>query len=663
MVTVSAIATGPASGNRAVAELRQWLQQCATRGASYRHLGVDGGSPKSPCIQVSSPAEAFLKAFRDAIPKGAALETIAADATGFAAALAEHPEALNLAMKAAGNSVEGPASVASGAFAAGACRRDGRIVASDQAFAAFDLPRRAIAEALRVADSGAPRLSAIVDDALGRPVAVAVARPERALLWPLGDEVRAALTSSAADFGILCVRSAEAIDWPALFQAWAFSRAQTTLASALVRHADLRCAAKAAGVSYETARETLAAAMAKTGARRQPEFVSQLAQLAYGILPADETTSRTLADTYDLSARQAQLALLVTSGTTRSAAASALGISDQSAKAYLKVVFANCGVDGGVALGRVVAETGALARLAAATDVEILGTGVVPSAPLRFVRRRRAPGRIAVEDHGPLSGVPVVVFHTPTSGRHLPRRLVAAMHGQGLRPISLERPGFGLTSPAYGDCVEDANADLIDVMDALNLKRVRLLGRSLAMPMRFAAAHPERIERGVLIGATPPGVRTTRGLLGSFIRLALDRPHLIRAFARMAVRLSSERSILRLTERAVAGSRTDLAAIADPQNRADWIRACRQSSGDGFVREFALHANGGAIPAAAYAMDWTILIGETDALSEGVPDDPVALWRAAIPDAQFERVPAGRLLHLSHPGAVAGALADRPPEG
>lgn len=603
-------------------------------------------------------ADAFLRAFRDARAEGRGLEVIADDAEGFAAALANEPKALAVAIEAAGAASGGAASVSPSAFATAACRRDGRIVAGDAAFAAFDLPKLALAQAIRDAGSGSPRLSVIVDDVRGRPVAVAVAPPGRALRWPLDADVRQALSSGTADYGVLGVRSADGIDWPTLFSAWTFSGAETRLASALVRRGDLREAASEAGVAYETARETLAAAMAKTGARRQPDFVRQLAQLAFGDLPTSDATWRTLADAYGLTARQGRLALLIAFGATRAVAAASLGVSDQTAKADLKLIYERCGVESGTALGRLVAETDALARLAAATDVEILGSGASVT-PLRFVRRRRSAGRIAVEDHGPRESVPVVIFHTPTTGRHLPRILVEALQARGLRPISVERPGFGLTTSSDGDFVEDANADLIDVLDALGLDRVRLLGRSVAMPLRFAADHPERVERGVLLSATPPGVRATGGLLAAFMGLALDHPQMVQSFARMAARLSSERSILRITEQAVGGSPSDMAAISDPTNRADWVRASRQpSSGDGFAREFALHGDGGSIPSRAYSADWTILMGAQDGLAAGVAD-PQALWKDAMPRARFQVVvDGGRLLHLSHPDIIAAALAD-----
>ncbi len=605
-----------------------------------------------------SHADRFLRAFRKAAADGDALTAIADDAEGFAAALTNDPDGLASAIEDASHAAGGTASVPGAAFAAAACRRDGRLVASDPAFARFDLPADDLADAVRASGSEGRRLSAVVDDVRGRPVALAIAGGDKALAWPMGVEVRAALVSGAAEFAVLGVGPADSIDWPSVLAAWTFTAAEIRLAAALVRTGDLRLAAGEAGVAYETARETLASAMTKTGAGRQPAFVGQLVQLALGSLPDNDVTWRTFADTYGLTARQGKLGLLVALGATRATAAAGLGVSDQTAKADLKAIFERCGLESGAGLGRLVAETDALARLAGATDVEILGRGVAAS-PLRFVRRRRRPGRIAVEDHGPSDGLPVVVFHTPTTGRHLPRSFVQALRARGLRPISVDRPGFGLSSSTPGDVVDEANADLIDVLDALGLARVRLLGRSITMPMRFAADHPERIDGGVLLSATPPGVRPTSGLVATAMALALDHPSLVRAFARLVTGLSSERAILRLTDRAYAESPADLAALAEPLNRADWVRASKQgASGDGFAREFILHCDGGAIPAAAYQAEWIVLVGARDVLRAGVAD-PAAVWRAAAPRARVQVIEnGGRLLHLSHPDDVARALVE-----
>ncbi|CAN5306378.1 hypothetical protein BH09PSE2_BH09PSE2_06120 [soil metagenome] len=603
-------------------------------------------------------SDRFLQAFRDSTKTGRGLEVIADDAEGFASALINDPEALLKAIDDAAARAGGAATVHRAVFATAAVRRDGKLITCDAAFAGLNVSEDALAQAVRGSSQGTPRLSCIIDDTSGRPVAVVVATAGRASPWPLARLVRDALKSGLATFAVMGVGPTDAVDWTALFAPWAFSRPEARLSGALVRLGDLRAAALESGVSYETARETLAGAMAKTGARRQPDFVRQLALLAFGQLPVNDSGWKTLADVYDLSARQAQLALLVAMGATRSTAAQALGVSDQTAKADLKVVYAQCSVSSGAQLGRIVAETDALSRLAAATDVEILTRGEI-TTPLRFIRRRRDSGRIAVEDHGPRDGAPVVVFHAPINGRHLPRTLTEAMQAHGLRPISVERPGFGLTTSSSGDLVADANADLIDVLDALELERIRLLGRSVIMPMSFAAAHPDRVVGGVLLAATPPGVRARDGLMATVTGMAIDRPEFVAGFARLMVRLSSESSIMSLTERTVRSSNSDLDALAVPSNRRDWIRACRQSSsGDGFAREFALHADGGAIPEGARSTAWTVLFGSDDTLGAGV-GDVAAHWRKAAPSASCIRIEGGgRLLQLSHANEVAHALVE-----
>ena len=603
----------------------------------------------------SGPAQTFLTAFRDAAASGDPLDVLADDVDGFVAALDTAPGELDAAMIEAAASAGGAASVSAAAFASAACTTDGRIVAGDPGFAAWDIPARSLAEAVRQAGPGAPRLSAIVDDVSGRPVALAVALLPRARAWPLGETVRAALESGGAAYAVLGVRAIEGAAWSEVFSAWGLSPSEGRVAAALVRTGDLRRAAAEAGITYETARDTIADAMAKTGARRQPQFVQQITTLAFGDLPANDTAWQTLADVFRLSARQARLAHLVALGATRATAASALTISDQSAKADLKVIYERCNVDGGAALSRIVAELDALTRLASATDVEIRIAGAAPE-PLRFIRRRRRAGRIAVEDHGPAHGIPVIVFHTPTSGRRLARVLVETLHAAGLRPISVERPGFGLTSPAAGDFLAEAHADLIDVLDALSIKRTRLLGLASILPLMFAGAHPERCERGVMITSAPPGFAAQGGAFGAVARMALTRPGVVDSFVRMFTRLSNDTTIERMTEQAVAGSSSDLAAFADPTNRRDYIRASRQAwSGEGMAREFVFHAGGGAAPVALPHQDWTILFGDQDGLK--IKGDPAVAWRAVLPNARIRLVAGGgRFLHLSHPSEIADAL-------
>jgi|GEM_PF-6268652 len=114
---------------------------------------------------------------------------------------------------------------------------------------------------------------------------------------------------------------------------------------------------------------------------------------------------------------------------------------------------------------------------------------------------------------------------------------------------------------------------------------------------------------------------------------------------------------MRMSEAAVAGCTSDRAALADPGIARDWIRANRQSSrGDGFAREIRVHSVMTAVPPGTAAARWTTVYGAHDSLATGA--DLAAAWRTAMPGIAVRIIAdGGRFLHLSHPDAVADALA------
>ncbi len=588
------------------------------------------------------------------------IEAMTADVDGFAEALDHAPEALAQALSLAETVQGGLASVRIASFASAACDRTGGVVIADAAFGAWRIAPQALQDVTRDLPQGQPRLAVVVDDADGRPIAIALARAQDALGWPLAPEVRAALDGGQAAFAVLAVRPSATV-WSEIATAYGLTGLETRVATALVDQGDLRRAAAAAGVAYETAREALAGVMTKTSSRRQAELIQRLTLLAIGQVTAVEDGWRTFADMFDLTARQGRLAWSVAQGATRSEAARAAGVSEHAAKTDLGAVFAACGVATAADLGRLAAEVDALAGLAAATDIQWSRPGA-QRAPLRFVRRRRAPGRIAVEDHGPLGAVPVVVIHTPTNGRHLPRNLVAALHDRGLRPISVERPGYGLTTPTHadGNLLDEASDDLIDVLDALGLDRVRLLGRGCIAALAFAARHPARFERGILLGpsAPDPAQRRRDGLLGAIGTLILERPALVDAFVTMLIRGSTTANIERMTRAAARHSPADLAALADPAIFADHVRSTQQAAlgGIGFARELAIFAGRAGPQLDQPGERWRIIIGDRDPLHQ--LGDPQAAWRRMLPGARVQVLQgAGRFPHFTHPAEIAAALA------
>ncbi|MFN9927173.1 MAG: alpha/beta fold hydrolase, partial [Phenylobacterium sp.] len=171
----------------------------------------------------------------------------------------------------------------------------------------------------------------------------------------------------------------------------------------------------------------------------------------------------------------------------------------------------------------------------AANRPRTLGASWRALRPVRVVGRTPGPGRIALSDFGPASGAPVLMLHSAVTGALLDRGLVRALQRRGFRPIAVERPGFGLTDPASGDPDEVAVADLIDILDTLKLRAVRILARGGEdTALRFAAAHPERMIHSVLINPFTPYALDTRrdGYLNAMKWLLARQPAMIEAVAR-----------------------------------------------------------------------------------------------------------------------------------
>jgi 2-hydroxy-6-oxonona-2,4-dienedioate hydrolase len=70
------------------------------------------------------------------------------------------------------------------------------------------------------------------------------------------------------------------------------------------------------------------------------------------------------------------------------------------------------------------------------------------------------------------------------------------------RTVALDFPGFGTSDPCDGNPLAAAPASVIDLLDALDLGPVSVVGNSMGgnVAARFAAEHPERVQRLVTIG-------------------------------------------------------------------------------------------------------------------------------------------------------------------
>lgn len=619
---------------------------------------------------MKSRAAAFLERFHRADREDALLHVLVDDHEGLGAAMTEAPEALIAAADAAVARGGPPADLLPDSFASAVCDRTGRVITAEPRFLDWLGGPDPLAAVVARVGINRPSVSAITDDRTGRPVAVAAATQAMARNWPLAAQVREALDRGDGEFAVVAFRP-DLAAWDQAARAYGLSPQESRLAAALSRRGDLQAAAQDTDVAYETARKLVASAMRKTGAARQTDLVRRILSAAAGGVRPPEGSTRLFAELFGLTLRQAELAQALARGATRDSAARALGISSHGAKADLRIVFQACGVSNAVDLARIAAEIDALAGLATACSVEVEPRGA-DAEPLRLLARRRAPGRIAVTDHGALShfgrGRPLLMFHPAVGGRHQSRPLIADLQAAGWRPIAFDRPGFGLTdmiSSADGPFVEAAR-DAEDILDALGIGQVTLYARTASTAIATTAAFlGDRVCGGVLVGPEPPAALDKRldGMMGRGKALFFGNARLAQAFARILSRRTSSAMIARMLRQSVLSSPIDQAALDEPGNLADMVRASRQSSLGmlGFLAEVQAHGAGAVPPTLADARHWTIITGAHDPLYSFAEAE--AFWRQAFPAANFEVVAdGGRFLHFTHRGKILAAL-DRIPGG
>ena len=109
--------------------------------------------------------------------------------------------------------------------------------------------------------------------------------------------------------------------------------------------------------------------------------------------------------------------------------------------------------------------------------------------------------RLHLLDHGG-DGPPLVLTHGLSANARFFDGLAAAGLAPACRVLSLDLRGRGLSdAPGAGYAMDDHAADLLGVLDALGLGRVRLGGHSFGglLTLYVAAGAPERVERALVL--------------------------------------------------------------------------------------------------------------------------------------------------------------------
>jgi pimeloyl-ACP methyl ester carboxylesterase/DNA-binding CsgD family transcriptional regulator len=496
----------------------------------------------------------------------------------------------------------------------------------------------------------------------GKAVCLVVAIPSVTKRWPITlppDVLGRAGSSARVAVAVALSDQTEAL--AAATRAFGFTALETRVAVALVQSGGLPEAARRCNIAYETAREAIESARRKAGVSRQPALVARITAVAGQVGEDDAEADRVLVDTFGLTPREARLALALMRTGSRQEAARAAGVSTAVAKKQYAKIFEALGARSASDVSRMVLDAIAAALLVGAANQE-LPPSPHPREPLRLIPRADG-GMIAISDYGPERGRPLLLTHSGSATRLVPRSFVAHLQLKGWRPLAIDRPGFGLTS-LRGDTADPwlaACKDMLDALDALGLARIDILARGgvYAVAM-LARLHPERVIR---IVALNPDVSTREshkrtGAIGLLWRAGERNPQGYEAVVRWLATHTTPDRLASLQRVLLRRSPIDLAALAEPQEQEDLRRSVGLFAAgrlEGAIREHHEHSRGVDCPPLDDGANWRVIMGAHDLMH--AVDDMKAFWRARLPGCQFGTIEdGGRFLHLTHPHAVLAAL-------
>ncbi|MCC7441215.1 MAG: alpha/beta hydrolase [Bdellovibrionales bacterium] len=264
---------------------------------------------------------------------------------------------------------------------------------------------------------------------------------------------------------------------------------------------------------------------------------------------------------------------------------------------------------------------------------------------------------------GPASGIPVLALHGWLDNAASYSSLGPELARRGVRLFAVDLPGHGGTDgQELGRPYHfiDSVAAVIELFDALDLTRVRLLGHSMGAGIAslLAGAFPERIEKLALIEglgpfadreeAAPERLRKYVDAINVLVQkepplyTTRELPDLVRKRAKVGE--LSEAGAAALLERALypveGAPRGTVSWRTDPQLRLPSLQRMTEGQVLAFLKGIRAPS--------------LLLLAE-----KGLAFDPEIsrARQAAVPGLQVKRLPGGHHMHLDDPVPIAEILA------
>lgn len=282
------------------------------------------------------------------------------------------------------------------------------------------------------------------------------------------------------------------------------------------------------------------------------------------------------------------------------------------------------------------------------------GVGASPSLTRSRIVTLRDGRVMGYRLYGSQNGVPVIALHgTPGSRYKFASAHVAGLK-HGLKIVSVDRWGYGLTSPRPGGTLRDFASDIANLADELAIGRYHVVGISGGGPFAaaVAASYAERVTTLALISPVGPiaGLKPLPAL-STFHRLCFRTlPNVPGALSlgflafRLALRVSPPLALRLANTR----SGVDRQTVADPAVRdrlAKTFREGMEPGVGGALADMALFARPWGIDLSRADMPSRMWIGLAD---RNVPIEAARLLARSLPRCELTEIPGAGHLWASH---------------
>jgi len=294
-----------------------------------------------------------------------------------------------------------------------------------------------------------------------------------------------------------------------VMSAFALSRQEALLSLQLASGNVMKVAAHHIGVSYETARGYLKSIFAKICCNNQLMLAFNihhacLPQLP-GVLPtssnsdASTHTPEMIMASFSLSRQEARLTMEMVSGTVVKQAAHTIGISYETARGYLKSIYAKTGCNSQTALALKI-QYECLPLPSTTKQRRIIEASVDATYRLKN-------GRILSYClYGPADGYPLLAQHTICGSRKQIHHNLQMLYDHHIKVIVVDRPGYGSSSYDENRKLHDWPRDLEPLLEHLGITNFALLGLQYGAEYALACSQyfGKRISSTQLVSMESP---------------------------------------------------------------------------------------------------------------------------------------------------------------